>query len=127
MADRRMSDAFFEMGFGTELNVMSATPDQKVAISYAVQNAKGRLFLLEISCDEESRGCSTSWISVYPKEAEELLPLLTVLEPNGDSRDEEVPTEMMSEAGMHVGSDHAQPRRLAKRIVPVKPVILQDF
>ena len=51
----------------------------------------------------------------------------TVLEPNGDSRDEEVPTEMMSETGMHVGSDHAQPRRLAKRIVPVKPVILQDF
>ena len=50
----------------------SASPDVKVAVQYAAARASERVLVLELACEQGTRGCSLAWLSVYPNESEEV-------------------------------------------------------
>jgi len=136
MADLRMPDAFEDLGLGAELNVISASPEEQVAVSYAVSRAKERVLVLELACDEELRGCSTSWLSVYPLEQEEVLPPLSILQPNGVFRDELVTLNVGADMNAHSGSGELpsiagqqllRKKTITKRVVPLKLFEIADY
>jgi hypothetical protein len=62
---------------------MSTTTDVKVAVGYAIRKSRtdGALLMRIVTTNNLERGMDLSWISMFPGEAERLLPPLTFMNP----------------------------------------------
>lgn len=80
MVDLCVTDEFLAVG-GTEMSCMSTTSSKKVAADFAKKSKTAPLLFKLISNDFMSHGADISFLSVYPKEKENLYPPLTYLGP----------------------------------------------
>jgi hypothetical protein len=62
---------------------MSTTTDVKVAVGYAIRKSRtaGALLMCIVTTNNLERGMDLSWSSMFPGEAERLLPPLTFMNP----------------------------------------------
>jgi hypothetical protein len=86
-SDLQISDSFLKSG-GSEYAPMSTSTDPSVAVGYAVRKSQtdGALLMRIVTKNNLERGMDLSWISMFPGEAERLLPPLTLMNSPGKSQ-----------------------------------------
>ena len=72
----KVLDITFESVGGTEMAVMSTTSDKKIALSYASSECP---LLFKYNTVGLTRGVKIQFLSLYPKEVENVYPPLTFL------------------------------------------------